>query len=175
MKKLLAIALVSSLLACNHDEDAKTNTEVELIDVQGVWHGICRATSDNSIDNPEFRKEILTFTADNKMSFSSKNYLDSGCLDDYAQDNPHPNEDLSEKSGTFLVGQSLTTDSGLSAKELDMTFLLDEGESVNETSYTIVSTLEGKLTFGKGTTEKNGSTAEKRPTALNFDNYFTKE
>ncbi|MDH3326969.1 MAG: hypothetical protein OEM38_09670 [Gammaproteobacteria bacterium] len=93
-----------SLLACNHEEN--TNSEVQLVKIEGIWQDICDITGDG-----KYRMETFKLSSDNPLSFSTRNYLDGMCLE------IHSNEYLSKKSETFLLGESVTTNSRLNEKQ----------------------------------------------------------
>ena len=105
----------------------------------------------------------VTFSG-NSFDTSGTDYLDSGCT---------TVDDTYATTGTFVIGQSLTTSSGLSAKEIDLTIQTIDGESFAFVFYDIYRIDGNKLftgnTGGFDEDEHDGTTQEKRPIALLLD------
>ena len=79
------------------------------------------------------------------------------------------------RSGTFIIGNEITTTSGVSANEIEATTLKDESVDVNDMLYDIFKIDNGKLFFGIKDEINDGNSPSKRPLDLDFDSYFTKK
>ena len=79
-----------------------------------------------------------------------------------------------KSSGTFAIGNLIATDSGLSAKEIDVITLLENDLEVIENFFDIFRIDQGLLYTGDKTGTRDGSTGAKRPASLDSTRYLTK-
>ena len=166
MKKtiLLSALSLSLLVACGggNDEDPTENNDETEDELQGTWVSSCVSYSSF------YLLSSTTFSV-GSYSSSSSAFFDSECADSV--------QGVSV-TGSFVVGEAITTSSGVSAKEIDFIIETIDGVSASETSFGIYRIMDNTLFTGNlGFIEGSGidtSTEENRPTALNFDLPFTK-
>ena len=148
IKNIIWVCL-SALLVTSCGSDDSNTTELE-----GIWVGPCDSFLDGTSENA-----ILTISG-NTYTYTGKGYSDSTCsLSDGSS--------VSD-SGTFIIGNSLTTSSGLPAREIDLFSPNEDPE------YDIYNISNAKLYLGDFTAEKNGTSAANRPVDLDFSWYYTK-
>ena len=156
---ILAMALV--LLGCGSDDKAGDSdvtgpgTSV-LEQLVGTWGSGCLnfGPSLGSFRNSE------TFGSDGTMTSRTDFYSDDDCVT--------PNGDVTINEQTFTIGEMITTDTGLSAYESDVTVtktIINGGEQppAKITIYSIFRVDGDQLFFGTG-----AFAPEDRPTALNL-------
>ncbi len=147
--KLMFIIAIFVLLitGCFHEDDNSNGA----FDLQGEWETDCVNSSVSE----------FVFSG-NMYSYSLLDYTYSSCT----------SREVAvgySKKGTYSVGRSLTTSSGLAATEIN---LITSG---GEIEYQIYSFSNGKLFFGDINGEYDGITAAKRPIDLVFDFGFSRK
>ncbi len=154
---IVIITLIATMVfsGCNHEDDKSTKTELE-----GTWVYICKDRGDGV-----FFKSKGTFSGDS-FNFSIQEYSNSGCSRLTGD---------SSGSGKFSIGKSITTSSGLSAKEIDITTLKQDGKDVNVKDYDIFRIDGRDLYFGKYTSKYDGESRSGRPIDLDFDENLIKD
>lgn len=141
----LSVLLITS---CSSDD---STTELE-----GSWIEPCEIITNNTSWNT-----VLTFSGNTFVRIGT-DFSDTTCSI------PIPDSSRVTYSGTFVVGNSLTTSSGLPAREID-SFSPNE-----DPEYDIYHISSGKLYFGDYTAVKDGSSPANRPVDLDFSWYYTK-
>jgi len=110
-----------------------------IAELEGTWKSVCDDWSDD-VYFPIEGSSVLEFTfSGNLFSAVETYYFDTNCSEF---------EGTELFSGIFVAGKSFTTGAGLAAKELDLTYLKQDGKNVNYTYYDIYSLINGKLYFG---------------------------
>lgn len=153
MKHILTVVILPMLFilsGCGGSSNSGgENTTTEL---EGNWKSLCTPFLGSSFDL------TIIFTG-NTFSATSSSYNDESCvtLDEATID-----------TGTFTIGNALTTTSGLSAKEINITTLISDGMTVNSTEYDIFSIMNNNLFLGDSNV-LDGSTIAMRPIELDTE------
>jgi len=163
MKLNLKIVTLSSTIliySCGGGETENPIIDEDSNELAGIW------TTNCVIDGPESYKSTVTLS-DDTYSIEAAEYNDNVCS--------IVNDSFTE-SGTFSIGESIITSSGLTANKWDVTQLIEDGVEEVSTTYDIIRVDDGKLYQGKKMvdTEFDGKTAEKRPIELDLDFVFYK-
>ena len=142
----LFLFVISACSQSSSDDNSSAKTELE-----GVWKR-CESYPDQTYG------KIMKFSG-NKYTFTSLIYLDSNCT---------TVEDVwFESTRTFKIGDEITTDSGLTAKEIDVI------DSDGETRLDIYLIESNNLFLGGNI---NGDAVmEGRPTDLHFEAVYEKQ
>jgi len=138
------------------DSDNEAATELE-----GTWRTTC--LYDDYWDS--YDTGSITFSG-NTFSSSGVEYSDSACT---------VIEESYSSTGTFVIGSFVTTSSGLSAKEIDMTLLTMDGNNFTYTFYNIFRVDSARLYNGDNDGDYDGNSIDKRPIDLDFSYYYTKD
>lgn len=155
------ILLTTALSGCNDNKnngDAATGSG-DTTELEGRWNDIACYYWKG-----DFSKGSVTFSG-STYSSSGTNYSDSECTVSIG---------AYTASGTFVIGNTMITSSGLDAKEYNATLLKSNGISFNVQLFDIFKIEGGKLYFGDDSGQQDTSTKEKRPTDLDFINYLVK-
>ncbi len=129
--------------------------------LKGSWTGICEVNEEGGHSN-----STVTFSGNTFNTVKNK-YSDSVCSVIV--------ETSFSLSGTFIIGNEITTTSGVSANEIEITILKDKSVDVNDMFYDIFKIDNGKLFFGISDEINDGNSPSKRPLDLDLDSYFTKK
>ncbi len=129
--------------------------------LDGIWKLACNGTDDPNT----FERNHLEFsTANNSQTMTRNTYSDSNCITLVSE----------TAAGTmyFILGETVTTDSGLTAAE----FTYYETAALTTATYYTLVRVDGEslyfgLTDGVSTSH---DTPEERPSAINFDQVATK-
>lgn len=157
---ILSILVVTS---CGSDGTSGNGTATVL---EGIWVKQCNAV--NQAD-PNTYYDIITLTfIENNFDSSILNYTDPDCT---IPDTQIPNPTA---SGTFVIGNTITTTGGLQAKEIDS--YVDQSSGAIFADGFVIFNIDGNtLYFGDTTGDNDGSTPELRPDTLNFDRSYERQ
>ena len=156
MRHYLMLIIMTFLLA-GCAGDSSDNTTV----LEGKWTSTC------VVDGVDHIKFTITFSG-NSLNFTQQLYIDSACS------TVDVNVGLSSFSGNFNIGNSVTTNSGISATEYDINVLEGDGVTEEFSVFSLFNIIDEKLYVGDLTGENDGSTLTNRAVDLNFDFYYTK-
>lgn len=166
LRYFLASLVTFSLISCGggggsdpavEGNEGETESPPVTTELEGIWFS-CETLANNTSEESK-----LVFEG-NAFIFELSDYSDNAC---------QVNGILAGvASGTFTIGNALTTTSGLTAKEFDSTILKIDGTSVNTTGFDIYSLSGENLAFGDESTG-NGDTEGERPTDLDLNLVFT--
>lgn len=153
-RNMVIPVLISMIFLSSCDSGGESNaTELE-----GTWVTTCLMESSGSFE------DTITFSG-NTFSTSGKEYADTACS---VFDTNY------SASGTFVIGNAMTTSSGLSAKEIDVTLLKIDGAGVSINVYDIYRIDGEKLYFGDDSLLDATSVAN-RPIDLDFNEDYIKQ
>ncbi len=107
----------------------------------------------------------ITFSGNTFSSFGVE-YSDSACT---------VVDESYSSSGTFAIGNSMITSSGVSANEVDVTLLTMDGNNFTYTYYDIFRIDSDRLYFGDTDGEYDGNSVAKRPIDLDFSYPSTRD
>ncbi len=147
-------------------------------ELEGSWVDVCveiyPAYEVNGTITPGSYESGITTFSGNTFTYSGADYSDSECT---------IVEETYINTGTFIIGDSMTTSSGLSAKNIDIAIVTMDGRNVSYKFYDIFKIDGDRLYFGdQGSYDENeddweysGLTVEKRPIDLDFSFYSIRE
>lgn len=166
LRYFLASLVTFSLISCGggggsdpavEGNEGETESPPVTTELEGIWFS-CETLANNTSE-------------ESKLVFEGNAFILE--LSDYSDNACQVNGILAGvASGTFTIGNALTTTSGLTAKEFDSTILKIDGTSVNTTGFDIYSLSGENLAFGDESTG-NGDTEGERPTDLDLNLVFT--
>lgn len=150
MNKFAASLLVLGLLSgCMHEDEKEDPANTASL--QGKWLGNTCTLADALYERLELNIENSNFTITNHR------YTDSNCT---------TMDSMVTTTGTFKIGNTVTTPTGNTATEVDFT---DSAANGGATELDIYAIINGQLYLGVD--DDNNAT---RPTTLDMSFYFTK-
>jgi hypothetical protein len=156
-RSLFASTLVFT--SCLPSEDALTNdttaSNKSVAEISGSWSGrFCEQDQSEG-----YYQEKATFDALTNTVLSSTNYYsDANCLILI--------EEIDSQTYWYALGETITTDSGLTAREID---IFQTEEMMPPVQYSIYRIDGDVLYFGDATDIEYTGTIEDRPTSLDFE------
>ena len=157
---ILIIVTIALLLSCKHEENSEVNPSRSgnaKTELEGAWNGICHAKSEGL-----WIQRTIIFLGNTYTDILAE-YTDSACL---------TSKSNIQITGSFVIGSSLTTNTGLNAKKLDMTMISNQDVNSNNVFYTIFRIIDNNLYMGTTNDAESASNSGNRLTKLDFDNYL---
>jgi len=184
-KTLVFLILATGISACGggskdnpddpplNDGPPKTETgtsheTITMSALSGTWNTNCSVDEDYS-DQTIFNTE--TWTIDEAAGFT---LIDNHFIDDMCT-TPTTSDAVLTSKGNLILGKEITTEDGVTARELDFRFT--EGP-IDGTFYTLVYIDPGKpdeLIPGQQTQDRDSTSADKRPNSLNFNDLLFRQ
>ncbi|RMD81389.1 MAG: hypothetical protein D6820_05200 [Lentisphaerae bacterium] len=158
----------------NADAGASTNTgstgagtHQSATILEGSWTKPCGIGEGENSSDPNAFYDVVTLTFSGNEFYSDiKNYSDAECT------TPYPVAPNPTSSGTFTLGDTVTTTSGVQATAIDTHITRFNGAEFDIHDYNIVRLSENMLYLGDESGINDGETAERRPDTLDFERVF---
>jgi len=141
------VGVILWLTGCGGSDGHNKVTTDHALDIAGVWSSAC--LSDRNQINQ------FVFNDNGSMSLTETLFEDQGC------EGPSV---ILVSTGSFILGETLLTDNGAIAVELDLLFI--GGDRAGVIQLDIVDQRQSELFFGVF------DAASERPTALDYDNPY---
>ncbi len=154
---ITSLVIVMLISGCGSDDD--TNVSMTITELEGKWSQQCIDLMVGTSLKPSVTFSGSTYTA------LDINYSDSQCI---------TANFTGTASGTFEIGNTITTSSGLSAKNIDFHQLKENGLDVNRNIFSIFQKDNETLYLGDNNSA-DGKTSANRHIVLDFQNSFTKD
>ena len=157
---ILIITTIALLLSCKHEEVSEVNPSRSgnaKTELEGVWSEVCHVNSGGV-----WIQRTIIFLGNTYTEVLAE-YTDSACLTSISN---------IQITGSFVIGSSLTTNTGLNAKKLDITKISNQDVNSNNIFYTIFRIIDNNLYMGATNDAASASNSEVRLTKLDFDNYL---
>tara|TARA_R110000796_G_C14486690_1_gene427305 strand:+ start:151 stop:669 length:519 start_codon:yes stop_codon:yes gene_type:complete len=157
-------ASILVLTSCLPSDDALTNdttaSNKSVAELSGSWSGrFCEQDQSEGYYQDKVTFDTLTNTA----IISTNYYFDANCLILI--------EEIDSQTSWFTLGETITTDSGLTAREIDVFQTEDMMPPVQYSIYRIDGDV---LYLGDSTDIEYTGTTEDRPTSLDFESSQTR-
>jgi len=137
--------------------------------LSGTWESPCFADADDSTFSTV---TYIMDVADTSLSAVVRNFVDDACI------TPTTSGAVITFKGNFMLGNVITTGDGVTAQEIDRLFTEANGISFKLENYTLVYIDPAKpdeLVWGQATTDRDGTSVDKRHNTLNFRSVFFRQ